>query len=370
VSQLSAPSRRKSRWLTFSLRGFLIVCVFVSAALGTVGQSLYKIRRQRAIIEKIQECFGTVTFRHEVVGTSAALPGPTWLRHVLGDDALFEPIQVTVCDQEATQAIYDSLALLPSLETVHIHSGSVSAAELASVARIPRLSSLTLNSRVEPGSLAALAQAKLLHDLQMEDQHRSFADDSLRGVGAVSSLRRIDLYGTAVTAAGLKHLTCLKNLRRLDLGACSLIADDDLSCLLELTSLESLRLEETNAGDAALASLAEHRGITKLELGFSEISDAGLRQIAGMPQLQSLDLTCTRITHAGLAHLTELPNLRLLNCYRCTLVRDEATPILAQMKQLRALNLEMTLITQSAADSLRRELTLDEFTHKQFVKDW
>src|SRR5687767_10776000 len=64
--------------------------------------------------------------------------------------------------------------------------------------------------------------------------------------------------------------------------------------------------------------------------------------------LVELDLTCTRISHAGLRHLTGLPNLRRLSCYRCTQIGDDATPILAQMKQLRALDKGLTAITPAA----------------------
>jgi hypothetical protein len=343
----------------------LLACLLISVALGTVGQFLYKLRRQRAIVEAIQNHHGGVEFRHEsefhqqTPGTPVPPPGPAWLRGILGDDAFAEPVYVELCDVGATQAVYDSLALLPKVEAVHLHDGSVSAAELRH---------LTLISRVDPGGLAALASARSLESLSLQDP--SFADADLAGVSALTSLQRIDLYDAAVTAAGLKHLAGLKQLKQLGLGACAQVVDDDLSCLLELTSLESLRLEETNAGDAALASLAKHPGITTLELGFTEISDDGLRHLAKMPQLVELDLTYTRITHAGLGHLTALPNLRRLSCYRCTQLGDDATPILAQMKQLRELNLGMTLITPAAAARLRKQLTLDEFKHQQYVKDW
>jgi Leucine-rich repeat (LRR) protein len=244
----------------------LIACLLVSVGLGLLGQALARLRQQRAAIAAIGKHSGSsVRYRHEFDPTSSSPPGPAWLRSALGDDAFVEPVEAFVCDAEATQEVFDSLALLPTLETVRIDYGSLSAAELASVARMPGLRSLTIGSRLEPGSLATLASSRTLTNL---------------------------------------------NLKQYPFGI-----------------------------------------------------DAILGEIASLTSLQRLDLQDTAITASWLAPLIHLPKLRELNCSHCPQLDDEAIPLLAQMKQLRVLNVSSTSITPAAAQRLQQELKLDEFEH-------
>src|SRR5687767_7669647 len=98
LSQPPAPSRPKRNWLAFSLRGFLIACLLVSAGLGFLGQTLARVRQQRAAITAIQKHSGSnVRYRHELEHKSSSPPGPAWMRCALGDDAFVEPVEAFVC---------------------------------------------------------------------------------------------------------------------------------------------------------------------------------------------------------------------------------------------------------------------------------
>jgi hypothetical protein len=221
-----------------------------------------RIRQQKAAIATIEKHAGSGVKYRQVSEHSS--PGMAWLRRNFSD-VFVVPVEAFVCDAEATQEVYDSLALLPTVECVRVRYGSVSATELAGIARNPNLHSLTISSELEPGALAALAAAKSLTDLEL--QHHCFeGDEALAGLSAVTSLERLDLQGSEITAAGL-------------------------------------------------------------------------------------------------AHLVRLPHLEELNCFDCPKLDDAAIPILAQMKQLRTLNVEQTLITPAAAQRLQKELNLDQFKH-------
>lgn len=264
VVSASAPIRPKRNWLAFSLRGFLLGCLVVSAGLGFFGQTLARIRQQRAAIAAIQKHSGSnVRYRHEIEHKSLAPPGPAWLRSALGDDAFVEPVEAFVCDAEATQEVYDSLALLPTLKSVRICYGSLSAAELASVARMPGLRSLTIGSGLEPGSLAALASSTTLTDLKLEQY--AFDDDVRAELGSLARLQRLDLQATEITAAGLTPLTRLPVLRELNCSHCPDLDDEAIPLLAQMKHLRVLNVASTRITSADAQRLQQELKLDEFE---------------------------------------------------------------------------------------------------------
>ena len=117
----------------------------------------------------------------------------------------------------------------------------------------------------------------------------------------MANLEKLDLTGTATTAAGLvQHLKGFTQLRSLVLGYSITsphsmkLTDADLFHLKELTKLEVLWLSN---------------GVAPAE---PRISDAGLENLKGMANLKGLGLSCAQITDAGLVHLKGLTKLQAL----------------------------------------------------------
>lgn len=52
------------------------------------------------------------------------------------------------------------------------------------------------------------------------------SDDSFAALGKLSQLQELNLWGTKVTAAGLKHLAALTHLRKLNLTDCGVTFED------------------------------------------------------------------------------------------------------------------------------------------------
>jgi hypothetical protein len=98
---------------------------------------------------------------------------------------------------------------------------------------------------------------------------------------------QVDLNGTKVTDAGLKHLKELKELRSLDLSG-------------------------TQVRDAGLKELKELKELRSLDLSDTEVRDAGLKELKELKELRKLNLYSTKVTDAGVAELQQaLPNCKI-----------------------------------------------------------
>jgi hypothetical protein len=112
-------------------------------------------------------------------------------------------------------------------------------------------------------------------------------DEHLASVGAVRDVIWVNLAGTEITDAGLKHLKGLK--------------------------LKKLHLERTKIGDAGLAHLKECKDLEYLNLYGSKVTDAGLEHLIGMKKLKKLFVWQTGVTEAGIKKLNDsLPGLKIV----------------------------------------------------------
>ena len=140
------------------------------------------------------------------------------------------------------------------------------------------------------------------------------------------------------------------------------VTDTDLRYLSEhadkLRSLHELNLAGTEITDAGLKHLGGEEGerwqhVAVLNLSRTKVTDAGLECLDGFSHLSVLDLYETRVTDAGLAHLNRCSRLRTLNLAN-TEVTDAGLEHLNRCSRLRTLNLAGTQVTDAGIEKLRR----------------
>lgn len=78
------------------------------------------------------------------------------------------------------------------------------------------------------------------------------------------------------------------------------------------THLNTLQLSGTKVSEAGLKHLQGLPQLRSLDLSGNRVTDAGLEHLRGLTNLASLSLIRTKVTDKGLQHLQELPNLRQL----------------------------------------------------------
>lgn len=101
-------------------------------------------------------------------------------------------------------------------------------------------------------------------------------DLGLAKLSQLKKLRRLDLSGSAITAAGVKTLSTLPELQRLSLWNVKSIDDSAAAHLQALTTLASLDLSNTGIGDQTMAALAKMSNLTRLYVSETKVTPDGL----------------------------------------------------------------------------------------------
>jgi Leucine-rich repeat (LRR) protein len=99
--------------------------------------------------------------------------------------------------------------------------------------------------------------------------------------------------------------------------------------------------------------------IVAVDLRSSWVTDSDVPALAQLPDLKRLDLSLTRISDRGLRALKTAPAIEDLNLYFAEQISDEGTAIVKGWKHLKRLNLRGTKITDSTLEFVASVPTLE-----------
>lgn len=219
--------------LRFSLRGLIILVLFLGCGLAGMAHSLHQARVQREAVAAIERSGGDVIYDWmwrdgDVVNGRPWWP--QWLENRLGIDFLSHVV----------------FAAFP-------FDHKISDAELEMLGRLPRLE-------------------------ELESFGSSATDTGLAHIGRLARLKKLDLSGSKVTDEGLVHLRGLTGLQQLDLSGTG-ITDAGLVHLAGLTGLQALDLANTGVSNAGVAHLKELSDLRSLDLLFTKVDDFGAQEL-------------------------------------------------------------------------------------------
>jgi Leucine Rich repeat len=226
---------------------------------------------------------------------------------------------------------------------------------------------------------------------------QSLTDEGIRHLAKLSTLKHLDLSGTAITNRGLEVLRALPNLHTLSL-AWTHVTDDGLAPLSGCAELERVDLSWTRTGDGALKALAGKRRLRHLATGFNvtdagiqllhelpifkswhggepklallsyspepnslllrgPFSDSGMQHMRGLDGLFGLNLAESRltITARSLEPLTSLPHLGFL----AVEAKDDWMPYFPDMPRLRFLGIQDTTASDEGFMALSRSQSVE-----------
>jgi RNA polymerase sigma factor (sigma-70 family) len=272
-----------------------------------------------------------------------------------------------------TDAAMAALAGMNELTALNLASTKVTARGLAELAGLKKLAALTLDGhQLTDETLRVLREANLLQALTRRPPRSQLRRRSVQDVV------EFDLSHAAVTDAGLKELTGLKNLVLLNLSG-SKVTDRGLKELVPFKKLATLHLGGEQLTDASLHALrelgllhvlAEARAgtfltpgydkrpksaddVISLDLRSSQLTDAGLKELTVLKNLSSLNLGDTHVTGQGLEELVGLKNLTHLGL-NATKLTDAGMKLAASFKRLSSLDLTNTKVTATGLKELVR----------------
>ncbi len=304
-------------------------------------------------------------------------------------------------DTSVTDAGLNHLRSIPELRILHVDTPGVHDAGARALLDRNEIRLLRRTDRQRALEIIRAVGVSLQDNhLNLKDAHIS--NDWLSCLCHFPELQSLDLDGTSISDAGLKHLYTLKNLRLLNLhdtrvtdqGVVALEkAIPNLLTVNRLTDLEArqMRLEREirlrhgrmeikrfRSGQPRIIVYFSASDITTKQLstvkcfdvvhelslaGLRQIDDEGIGRLENATQLQSLNLRRTSVTGKGLKSISKLKEIQKLMLAETRLVNSELVH-LKDLKSLEQLDIGINSIDDEGVAHLKgltnlRELRLD-----------
>ncbi len=274
--------------------------------------------------------------------------------NIAGDQALELLVQfpelrsLEVNSSKVTDRSLDSILKLKELRYLDLTRSSITAEGVARLAKLENLAALA-PPRFDDAVLSAMSRANLIHLCATPGW-------SPEGVSRERQLQLgvIELSGESVSDIALFAFRGTKNLRTLKISN-SNIGDAGLKFVANHPELERLELFNNRGvrGDF-LGELGGFPKLTHLCLQGKSVDDRAADGLARLTSLQYLDLNQTSISSATLQKLQPLKNLTFLRppTYRLRLTDDDFLAF-AERKQLHVLSFMQHFDSPASDDKLR-----------------
>ena len=240
-----------------------------------------------------------------------------------------------------TDSDMPALAAMPDLKRLDLSLTRISDRGLRALRTAPAIEDLNLYFAEQIGDEGAAILRNWKHLKRLNLRGTKITDSTLEALGGVPTIEWLDIGWAQLTDSGLDHLSSLTNLRSLTMGG-NKLTDNALQFLRQMPQIEYLDIGGAQRTDSGLWSLA--------------LADAGIQAIAAVTELRELRLAGTSITGRGLAMLKPLAKLEKLNLQGCKRLRDDAAAALAEFKQLQALDVKDSGLSESAAARIHAAL--------------
>jgi len=219
---------------------------------------------------------------------------------------------------ELTERGWASIGELGELESLHMSAGEITDNSLASVGELRKLESLNISgndkSRVTKRGLNHLNQLTNLQELELGISGallRPITDDTALNLTAVKNLKRIELTNIGLQGSDWAFLAGLENLEYIFMNQCGICPQNGLRYITDLAQLTRLDLQNLNCtkGDG-LAAMGGLKKIGMIRL-MGHITDSVLRRLPMLPSVVQFSVTTDVAIHPEtIAHLREvLPNV-------------------------------------------------------------
>lgn len=237
-----------------------------------------------------------------------------------------------------TDAGLEPLGDLLHLETLDLTMSDVTGEGLVHLAECQELRELRLPGSVTDDGLKAVAAFKNLRELavgELDAIGPTITAAGLKHLSELKELRRLALSKLTVTESGLEHLARLENLRHLSLSE---VTGRGFKHVADFTQLESLWYRGNRITDQDLAALANLKQLREVRFTELKMTDRGAKHLAGLKRLRHLYLPKAQLTDGGLKHLGELEQLRSLILHTVN-VTDAGISRVASLHHLETLTL-------------------------------
>lgn len=194
---------------------------------------------------------------------------------------------------------------------------------------------------------------KHLRDLKIEcinAQRKKLEPIGWRYLAEIKTLQQLDLEGSNIADADLKHFKNHLWIWVLLLADCKGVSDDALKAVATIPHISKLDLSGTKVTDNGLKALSNCPELSRIYLDSTQISDQGLRNLRPCPSLSDLHVTqCSSVTGNGIRFVMKTwPGLAFIELGGKTTIKASDLECLKNAKSLRHLHASGIAITDDS----------------------
>ena len=318
TDQHPTSEKPRRRWLSFSLRGVMLLILLLCIPLAWLAQQYSRMQVEDAVVEDILAADGVVIYPYQRMSIPGSginkdprkpAPGPKWIRELLGENIFASVFCVWLMKDNFGDDVVARLTRLNDLEVLILNSSHLTDASIDSLLKVSRLKELALDAdNISPQALNRLSDHPTLRSLSLYG--RLASPNQLRQMQSWPALQQLELNATMASDQDLKYLAGCKNLRKLTLNSLREVKLLDPELLGQMNHLEELRVIGSSINDDSLSLIAQRTTLKKLNLRRSDITDDGLPSLKPLTNLTVLDLSETMVTAEGLEHLSGMKSLK------------------------------------------------------------
>lgn len=290
--------------IRFSLRTFLLTAGIMCCLLVLLAHELHRARTQHRVASLIRSTGGEVYYDCDPGYTgdpSLDSPIRRWFRRSFGN-VVFGRIRDVRFGPKSRPEDVDLLSRLPAVKQVGFVGVHITATHLRRLTRYREVTCLYLDKcTFGRGMYGELSRLTWLESLRIAPDLRYRID--MQFICRMDSLQHLEISGATVDLSEFEELSECRKLKTLDVDGCTLVGS--LRYIGQLSSLESLRLSNTNMQPRELRFLQPLHQLRELDLMQTATSDEDLASLAQIRSLRVVLLAGTRVTETGLRELRD-----------------------------------------------------------------
>ncbi|GAV65775.1 LRR_6 domain-containing protein [Cephalotus follicularis] len=201
-------------------------------------------------------------------------------------------------------------------------------------------------------------------DLRNEN---SVNEEWMAYIGAFRYLRSLNVSTCRrINNSALWALTGMTSLMELDLSRCTKVTDAGVKHLLSISTLQRLHISETGLTANGVALLSSLTNLSVLDLGGLPVTDQALSSLQVLTKLQYLDLWGTKISNKGATILQGFPKLSFLNLAWTNVTN---VPYMSSLECLNLSNCSINDLLLEGDVGYKAPLAKLQFSGSTFVKE-
>ncbi|PQO31118.1 hypothetical protein C5Y96_12230 [Blastopirellula marina] len=252
-----STKKPKRRWLSFGLRGLMVLVLLLSLPMGWIARDVYRTQRETEAVTAIEKTGGYAMYDYQKLsawGEPPNLPGPWILRKLFGDHIHAHVDLVVIGEKEDVNTLVPLLASCGRLGYLQLPSQTLSDQSIETLARLPKLVELVLyDTPLTVEQLKLLSQAPSLRSIKLTGP--TATDQHLQQLSHFSNLEKVTLKDTTITDSGMQSLGQLPELAWLEIEHASAVTNAGLAALTPCQKLTHLWLRGTKVDNGCIETL-------------------------------------------------------------------------------------------------------------------